>query len=163
MADLSLFMTGGGKLRYQDFTTSGTFTPSAKLVANGGACFVILIGGGGGGSVLNSSAYNGKHGQYISQHTKITSPIAVTIGAGGAGNSGGDGAVGGATSVGSLTATGGINGGGSYTLPNGNYVWSINGPRTSDDIDAYLPPNVGRGGLYGVAGTSGFARIIWSE
>ena len=32
------------------FTSNGTFTPSAKLLASGGYVWVTLVGGGGGGS-----------------------------------------------------------------------------------------------------------------
>ena len=38
-----------GNLKYQIFTSSGTFTPSARLLSNGGQCWVRVVGGGGGG------------------------------------------------------------------------------------------------------------------
>ena len=46
---------GGAKLRYTEFKVSGTFTPSAKLIANGGQCEVLIVAGGGGGGTGNSS------------------------------------------------------------------------------------------------------------
>ena len=52
MADFfsSVFSTGsGGKLRYQEFTSVGTFTPSAALLAKGGQVYFKAYGGGGGG------------------------------------------------------------------------------------------------------------------
>jgi hypothetical protein len=56
MSTLSQFFgtsaTGGGKFRYQEFTSSGTFIPSAGLIANGGQCWVMIIGGGGIAIVL---------------------------------------------------------------------------------------------------------------
>ena len=48
------FPTGGGKLRFQEFLTSGTFTPSAKLLADGGWVFVQMAGGGGGGGAATA-------------------------------------------------------------------------------------------------------------
>ena len=33
------------------------FTPSAKLVANGGQCWALLVGGGGGGTSANMAGY----------------------------------------------------------------------------------------------------------
>ena len=55
MSVLSQFLnSGGGKLRYQEFLTSGTFTPPADLVAAGGQCWAMLVGGGGGGGAGGS-------------------------------------------------------------------------------------------------------------
>ena len=55
MSNLSDFISrGGGKLRYQEFTSSGTFTPSAALLANGGQCYYELIGGGSAGQSLTA-------------------------------------------------------------------------------------------------------------
>ena len=51
MSTLSQFLAGGGgKLKYQEFiSSSGTFTPSSKLLANGGQVWVLGVGGGGSG------------------------------------------------------------------------------------------------------------------
>ena len=65
MSNLSQFLaSGGGKLRYQEFTSSGTFTPSAALLANGGQCYYELIGGGGSGAIGNFSSCGGDAGGY---------------------------------------------------------------------------------------------------
>lgn len=89
MSQLSQFiMSGGGKLRYQDFTSSGTFVPSAKLLANGGQCFVTLIGGGGGGGYASSgtgASSGGAAGDYVESVVTVVGNIAVTIGNGGNG------------------------------------------------------------------------------
>jgi hypothetical protein len=56
MSNLSQFMvSGGGKLRFQEFTSSGTFTPSAALLAKGGYVWVEMAGGGGGGGAPGGS------------------------------------------------------------------------------------------------------------
>lgn len=81
--------SGGGKLRYQVFTSSGTFTPSAKLLANGGQCLVERIGGGGSGAAaLNSvgacSMRGANSGQRRVDLVTLAGAATVTIGAGGA-------------------------------------------------------------------------------
>jgi hypothetical protein len=102
---------GGGKLRYQEFTSSGTFTPSAQLVANGGQCMAMAVGGGAGSLGKASGALTasggGNAGEVIIRPITITSGVSVAIGAGGgAGVAGGLGSTPGNTSVGSLVALG---------------------------------------------------------
>lgn len=113
MSNLSEFLgSGGGKLRYQEFTSSGTFTPSAKLLANGGQVYYELIGGGGSGAVSNQSSCGGDAGAYVRGVITVTGAVTVTIGAGGAAvsstvNTAGN--PGSASSIGSLvTASGGF-------------------------------------------------------
>ena len=125
MSNLSDFLaSGGGKLRYQEFTSSGTFTPSAALLANGGQCYIDeAIGGGGSGGVqINSgagvaSACGGDAGAYICGPVTVSGAVTVTIGAGGtavsrsgiSGNTSGN--AGGNTTFGALlTAPGGAGG-----------------------------------------------------
>ena len=87
MSNLSDFLaSGGGKLRYQEFTSSGTFTPSAALLANGGQCYYELIGGGSSGAVghTNAAAIGGDAGVYKTGVITLTGAESVTIGAGGA-------------------------------------------------------------------------------
>ena len=56
MADLmSLLAGGGGALKFQDFTASGTFVPSQKLLDNGGTVQVVMYGGGSGGGGIASA------------------------------------------------------------------------------------------------------------
>jgi len=119
MSNLSDFLSsGGGKLRYQEFTSSGTFTPSAALLANGGQCYYELIGGGGSGAISNLSSCGGDAGGYKTGVITLTGAGTVTIGAGGAAVSGTvstAGNAGSASSIGSLvTASGGTGG----PLPN---------------------------------------------
>lgn len=87
MSNLSQFLSsGGGKLRYQEFTSSGTFTPSAALLANGGECYYELIGGGSSGAVSFNTGHasGGNAGAYKTGVITLTGAVAVTIGAGGA-------------------------------------------------------------------------------
>lgn len=114
MSNLSDFLSsGGGKLRYQEFTSSGTFTPSAALLANGGQCYYELIGGGSSGaSTTTASACGGDAGEYKTGVITVSGPVVVTIGAGGAAVTGTVAAAGNAgsdSSIGALvTAAGGI-------------------------------------------------------
>lgn len=121
MSNLSEFI-GGGKLCYQEFLASGTFTPSTRLLALGGVVLVEAIGGGASGAARwNSSATaaeqgasGGDAGQYVEGLVTVTAAVAVTIGAGGVRASAAfgenkDGLSGGATSFGALlTAAGGL-------------------------------------------------------
>jgi hypothetical protein len=61
MSVLSQF-TGSVKLRYQEFLSTGTFTPSAKLLANGGQVEVFMVGGGAGGGSSNAGSFTGGGG-----------------------------------------------------------------------------------------------------
>ena len=114
MSNLSQFLaSGGGKLRYQDFTSSGTFTPSAALLANGGQCYYELIGGGSSGaSSATSVACGGDSGEYKTGVITLSGAVAVTIGAGGAAVTGtaiAAGNAGSPSSIGALvTAAGGL-------------------------------------------------------
>lgn len=129
MSNLSDFISaGGGKLRYQEFTSSGTFTPSATLIANGGQCFVEAIGGGGSGGAARtitngvlSRASGGDAGTLTETFLTVSAPVAVTIGAGGAAASvtgsvsaEADGNAGSATSFGGLLSTPGGAGGNAF-------------------------------------------------
>lgn len=87
MSNLSDFLaSGGGKLRYQEFTSSGTFTPSAALLAKGGQVYYELIGGGSSGAIGHASAaaIGGDAGVYKTGVITLTGAESVTIGAGGA-------------------------------------------------------------------------------
>lgn len=121
MSNLSEFV-GGGKLCTQEFLASGTFTPSTRLLALGGKVLVELIGGGASGALIdNSSAAaafpsGGDAGRKRVEVVTVTStPVAVTIGAGGAAATTGaaanlDGNDGGDSSFGALVAKGGRRG-----------------------------------------------------
>jgi len=102
-------VVGGGKtLKYQEFTSSGTFTPTAAAISAGGVHQVFLVGGGERG---NGNA-GGCGGEVIETYVTLTSTAgcAVTIGAGGASNGadGGNSSVAFASAGGtSITALGG--------------------------------------------------------
>ena len=103
MLDLSTLLAGGGSPpQFQDFTTSGTFTPSTKLLEKGGTVMVVLFGGGSGGG---SGAGHGAVPKVV--FTKVTGPVSVVIGAGGLANTtSGAGNSGGTSQFGAITAPG---------------------------------------------------------
>ena len=103
MLDLSTLLAGGGSPpQFQDFTTSGTFTPSTKLLEKGGTVMLVLFGGGSGGG---SGAGHGAVPKVV--FTKVTGPVSVVIGAGGLANTtSGAGNSGGTSSFGAITAPG---------------------------------------------------------
>ena len=95
MANLSDFLPaagGGGGLtpKFQEFNSSGTFTPTQALIDAGGFIEIFIVGGGGRSS---SSDYGAAGGEVIMKQMYLTSVTSctVTIGAGGAvGGSGGN-------------------------------------------------------------------------
>jgi len=86
--------SGGCKIKRQEFTASGVFTPSSALLALGGFVRVTLIGGGGtGGTGTYVATYSqfapgagGSSGATVIIELSLTGSITVTIGAAG-GNS----------------------------------------------------------------------------
>jgi len=74
-----------GKIKQQQvFKTSGTFTPSQKLLDAGGVVTVRCVGGGGGGVYYyGSSSRGGGSGMDVTRMVRVTGPVQVTIGAGG--------------------------------------------------------------------------------
>lgn len=114
MSTLTQFLSG--KLKSQDFTSSGTFTVPAGVTT----VWVTMTGGGGSGAALRSftPAAGGAAGAYCIKRAVTVTPgasITVTIGAGGAGipmYSNGDfqGNQGGTTSFGSVSVSGGYGG-----------------------------------------------------
>ena len=118
----------GGKLRYQEFTSSGTFTPSATLLANGGQCNLLLVGGGGGGgggvsyAGFSGAGGCGGGGGVIIRPITVSAGVSVIIGAGGAGVAGINGSTtgntgnnGGFSSFGTYVAGGGQGGIAAYS------------------------------------------------
>ncbi len=119
MSNLSEFI-GGGKLCYQEFLASGTFTPSTRLLALGGVVLVEMQAAGGSGALVDniSSGWfsgGGDAGQRRAELVTVTGPVTVTMGVPGAavttttaanlnGNDGGD------LSFGALVAKGGRKG-----------------------------------------------------
>jgi len=93
----------------QVFKTSGTFTPSQKLLDAGGVVTVRCVGGGGGGHYYYySNVRGGSSGMDVTRMVRVAGPVTVTIGAGGH-----IGSNGGTTSFGVLLSA---NGGKSGTI-----------------------------------------------
>ena len=113
--------SSGKSLKYQEFLSSGTFTPSQALIGAGGIIHVFIVGGGGRG---NADPLPGAGGQVSSRFLTLTSTasIAVTIGAGGEDNSTYDTVAGGASSFGSLLSVNGGNNGTPLAPYNGEGV-----------------------------------------
>ncbi|MCX8008274.1 MAG: hypothetical protein N3A54_01065 [Patescibacteria group bacterium] len=86
MSSLLQFAAGLTK-RQQVFTSSGTFTPSARLLALGGWVEVTCVGGGGGGYIGGDIRAGGSGGHVVRRIVQVTGPVTVTVGAGGAGGS----------------------------------------------------------------------------
>ncbi len=169
---------GGGKLRYQEFTASGTFTPSATLLANGGQVFLDLRGGGGGGQYVNTGGVQvpmqGGSSKHLTNYT-VTGATTVTIGAGGAY----PGGTGGSSSFGTLTVVGangstigagyfGSDGSGNEGLAGQVGLLgansSFNGPQAFGPGGTNsLTANTGAGGSFNTAGKAGYCRVWWFE
>tara|TARA_B110000285_G_C14724637_1_gene423725 strand:- start:40 stop:603 length:564 start_codon:yes stop_codon:yes gene_type:complete len=78
---------GGGSMpKYQDFTSSGTFTPTQALIDAGGRVSYFVVAGGqqGGGTTTPSSGGSGGEVEYGYMTLNSTTGCLVTIGAGGA-------------------------------------------------------------------------------
>jgi len=86
---------GGGSMpKYQEFTASGTFTPSQELIDAGGRIAYIVVGGGQKGySGAQLWAYGGNGGAVIYGYTTLTGTTGctITIGAGGTADAGAGG------------------------------------------------------------------------
>lgn len=181
MSNASTFLgggTGSGKFRYQVFTSSGTFTPSAALLAAGGQVMIDLRAGGGGFgyNYYGSGGGNGGNSKHIAPYT-VTGPTTVVIGTGGTGTGGGNGAAGGSSSFGTITipgAGGGQSGvGGGYGTGNegssgktvffaANYDWT--GPTLASVHSMSLSANTGTGGsYYSLNGSNGYCCVYWFE
>ena len=109
------FPSGGGGLtpKFQEFNSSGTFTPSQALIDAGGYIEVFLVAGGGGGRYQNQAGGFGGNVVQKQMYLNNTNTISVTVGAGGlrgsTGGNGGDSLFQGSTAGGiNLTANGGI-------------------------------------------------------
>ena len=167
MSLLSDFAGGGAKFRYQEFTASGTFTPSAKLLANGGQVMLDLRGGGGGGAV--SDVGKGGNSKHVAPYT-VSGATTVTIGAGGAAN-----ATGGSSVFGTLTVTGGAPGSGTVSgagsgnegsSPIPDFYGSNSGWTAAQYVGIGVNStlaNTGHGGAATSSGKSGYCRVMWWE
>lgn len=105
------------RTKLTSFTSTGTFTPDAKMID----CIAEAWGGGGAGGGgpgtaaaqfgVGSGGNAGAYARVRLTKTQIGASQAVTIGAGGTGSAGSAGGAGGATTLGSLlSANGGVGG-----------------------------------------------------
>ena len=176
---------GGGIPKYQEFTSSGTFTPSQALIDAGGRVFVFLVGGGSSGSVED---YGGGGGEVLLFYDTLTttSAITVTIAASTTSSTGNSSVWNGDDAGGTLiTAAGGVTGnyGGNFqsnkltagfgarssgSTPGGGAgsgVFGYGAGGSSWAGPGVMDPkaNSGQGSWHQSSGGSGFARITWFE
>lgn len=112
MSTLTQFLSG--KLKSQEFLSSGTYTVPAGVTT----VWVTMCGGGGSGGTAGTATYGaagGGAGAYVIKQAVSVTPgasVTVTIGAGGTGVAADStGNSGGTTSFGSLSVLGGTGGG----------------------------------------------------
>ena len=182
MAELTDFFGsgGGGGLtpKFQEFNSSGTFTPSASLIAAGGYIEVFLVGGGG----RSNGNYGATGGEVRSFKMYLTSVsnCAVTIGSGG-----NDNGVNGSDSVFAGSSAGGTDVTSLGGAANGQFGGRIGNGWGSMYNDSNAGPGVfgygaggGYGSLYGISSAkansgqgvayhrgagSGYCLIKWYE
>jgi hypothetical protein len=170
---------GGGGLtpKFQDFTSSGTFTPTQALIDAGGYIEVFIVGGGGR---TTSSSNPPVGGEVIiqSMYLTSTSSVSVTVGAGATSTTGGNSVFSGASAGGSnVTAKGGNATSGQVnhlsaswgakddnTAGNGVFGYGAGGAGIQGDGGVYTPlTNSGQAGAYYVNGASGIVKLKWFE
>lgn len=107
MSTLTQFLGGSAASMplTQEFTTSGTFTPSAKLLAAGGRVEVLLVAGGGGATYSATKVSGGGGGGVVRKVVTVSSNVSITIGAGG--TTGAPATNGGSSSFGALISVDG--------------------------------------------------------
>lgn len=148
-------MLGIGKPTIQNFTSSGTYTPTSGM----SYCLMRVWGGGGGGGGSSGGGGGGGGAGGYSEEWVLAATVGasqtVTIGAGGTAgaSAGGTGGTGGTTSVGSiLQATGGLGGVGG-TSATGGFLGGDGGVGSGGDLNLTGAP----GGVATYAAfTSGF-------
>lgn len=147
---------GGGIPKYQEFTSSGTFTPTQALIDAGGRVAYMIVGGGERGGGDSDEGYGGAGGQVKMGYMTLTSTAGctVTIGAGGSGS---NGANGGASSV-AFNSAGGTavtaNGGAEHHVTNTGGNFGAN-HRTDISTGGMTAAHPGFVGGYGAGGASG--------
>jgi len=167
---------GGLKPKYQEFLTSGTFTPTQALLDAGGVINVFIVGAGG-----SHSTQGAQGGEVLSKNVTITNLTSclVTIGSGVASSSGGSSSFSGSSSGGvDVFAFGGNN---NYQQNNrlgsswGQYSASVtasagngtNGYGAGCSVGGnggVKTPLINSGqGANIVAGGSGYCLITWGE
>lgn len=137
-------------INVQQFTSSGTYTPTSGAVK----AVALITGGGGGGGGNTSGIRSQAGGGAGATALKFLSAavLAVTIGAAGAagGVGGGDGGGGGQSALGTTTANGGSGGSGSL----GASLDGGNGSSTTSGATLAIPGGGGAGGQLGESSDS---------
>lgn len=182
MSNFSQFFpsTGGGGLtpKFEDFTSSGTFTPTQALIDAGGYVEVFVVAGGGR-TTSSSIPPSGGEARIVPMYLTSTSNVTVTVGAGATSTSGGDSVFSGASAGGiDVTSNGGTGTGyvqvnktsaswgakDDNTAGNGVFGYGAGGAGIQGDGGVYTPKaNTGQAGAYYVNGASGFVRVMWFE
>src|SRR6056300_1798947 len=84
---------GGGAIpKYEEFTSSGTFTPTQALIDAGGKVSLFMVGAGASGYNGGSWYKGGEGGEVIFVFNTLTNTnsITITIGSGSANSAGGN-------------------------------------------------------------------------
>ena len=171
---------GGGGLtpKFEEFNSSGTFTPSQALIDAGGFIEIFLVGGGGRS---NFATIGGSGGETIFSRMYLTSTTgcAVTIGAGGASNGspGSSSSFAGSSAGGSdVTALGGASNGYQEsrmgagfgglldgTAGSGVLGYGVGGAENGDKGVYTAKANSGQGSSYDTTAGSGYLLIKYYE
>jgi len=178
MSNLSQFLGGGGgglTPKFQEFTSSGTFTPTQELIDAGGYIEVFLVGGG---AKSVSSNYGGNGGEVIIKRMYLnsTSGISVTIAAASSGN-GNNSSFNGSSAGGvNVTALGGSriheqNDRSSatwgaidqYSAGQGVFGYGAGGSKSSNGGVKQAKSNSGQGSNNINNGGSGYCLVKWYE
>jgi len=180
---------GGGIPKYQEFTTSGTFTPSQELIDAGGRIAYFIISGGQRGTTGYEHGGAGGGIEWGYMTLTSTSSCTVTIGA-----AGGDGSVPGNSSVAFSSAGGtditanapvlqysaysqvkntlGTGWGNAFdnsmrsSAGSGFFGYGAGGSSLNNSYHGGIMAvraNSGQGSPPGVAAADGFVRITWFE
>lgn len=177
---------GGGKPQFQEFNSSGTFTPTSALISNGGVVTVFLVGGGGRQNTSSQEPGSGGEAQIKNVTLTNTNSIAVTIGAGATNILGGDSVFQGSSAGGvdvtsqggeedpirsTLSPSWGAQQSSSGNLSAGTGIFGYGGGG-ADQGSATFPaqggfvvpkPNSGQAGVALQNGADGYCLITWVE
>jgi len=178
---------GGGKPQFQEFNSSGTFTPTSALINNGGVVTVFIVGGGGRQSSLSGEPGSGGEVQIKNVTLTNTNPIAVTIGAGATNQDGGDSVFQGSSAGGidvtsqggeanairsTLSPSWGAQRSSSGDIAAGTGIFGYGGGGADNGTSTTFPgsggftvpkPNSGQAGLPLQNGADGYCLITWVE
>lgn len=151
-----------GRIESQEFTASGTYTPTAGMLY----VIVEIVGGGGGGGGAATSIAGAQYGggggaggtysRRVLTAAQVGASQSVTIGAAGSAGSagGGNGGTGGTTSFGSLVTAPGGAGGTGRAVPNAGPGGAAGATGTADLSIPGMP------GFFGVGYSSIGGRLL---